>query len=89
MTEQVKEELQRPTRLDLAVLPRDPQRVLGSLRQNVCASFNYCRQYPAKLAVLNETLTAALKHIRAEMKYQEEVAKQEELKQTTIQANAE
>lgn len=85
MTEQVKEELQRPTRLDLAVLPRDPQRVLGSLRQNMCASFNYCRQYPAKLAVLNETLTAALIHIRAEMKYQE----QEEEKKQSLQANAE
>lgn len=85
MTEQVKEELQRPARLDLAVLPRDPQRVLGSLRQNMCASFNYCRQYPAKLAVLNDTLTAALKHVRAEMKYQE----QEEAKKQSLQANAE
>lgn len=67
--------LERPSRLDLAALPRDPQRCLGSLRQQLTATFNYTRQYPTKLEVLNETLTAVLKQVRAEMKYQEQVAK--------------
>ena len=62
--------LERPSRLDLAALPRDPQRCLGSLRQQLCATFNYTRQYPAKLEVLNETLTAVLKQVRAEIAYQ-------------------
>lgn len=73
--------LERPSRLDLAALPRDPQRCLGSLRQQLCATFNYTRQYPSKLEVLNETLTAVLKQVRAEIAYQ--------AKQTTKQEGAE
>ena len=72
-------ESQRPSRLDLANLPRDPQRCLGSLRQQLCATFNYTRQYPSKLEVLNETLTTVLKQVRAELAYQ---AKQNVTEQT-------
>lgn len=66
--------LERPSRLDLAALPRDTQRCLGSLRQNLCATFNYTRQYPTKLEVLNETLTTVLKQVRAELAYQKQQA---------------
>lgn len=62
--------IERPSRLDLAALPRDPQRCLGSLRQQLCATYNYARQYPSKLDVLNETLTTVLKQVRAELAYQ-------------------
>lgn len=62
--------IERPSRLDLAALPRDPQRCLGSLRQQLCATYNYTRQYPSKLEVLNETLTTVLKQVRAELAYQ-------------------
>ena len=70
--------IERPSRLDLAALPRDPQRCLGSLRQQLCATFNYTRQYPAKLETLNETLTAVLKQVRAEIAYQAQQNKQQE-----------
>jgi hypothetical protein len=46
----------RPRRLDLVDLPRDKQRALGSLRGMLVAAANYCKRYPAKLAVLKETL---------------------------------
>ena len=46
----------RPSRLDLTDMPRDKARVLGGLRGALCASFNYCRKYPAKMTVLKETL---------------------------------
>ena len=36
-------------RLDLTMLPRDANRSLGTLRAVICKSFNYCKQYPAKL----------------------------------------
>jgi hypothetical protein len=49
----------RSTRLDLSDLPRDPQNCLGSLRQNICSSFNYTRSYPRKLAILKATLKSA------------------------------
>lgn len=39
------------TRLELTMLPRDPQRSLGNLRTVLCASFNYVRKYPKKLAL--------------------------------------
>lgn len=66
--------IERPSRLDLAALPRDPQRCLGSLRQQLCATYNYARQYPSKLEVLNETLTTVLKQVRAELAYQKQQA---------------
>lgn len=52
MTNQVK----RPARLDIVDMPRDTTRALGGLRQAICASFNYCRKYPNKMAVLKEVL---------------------------------
>lgn len=45
-----------PQRLDIKDMPRDRTRSLGGLRQAICASFNYCRKYPAKMAVLKEVL---------------------------------
>lgn len=50
------EEAKYPARLDIVDMPRDPERSLGNLRQNLCASFNYCRQYPRKMAVLKATV---------------------------------
>lgn len=80
--QEVKDETQgnepyRPTRLDLTQLPRDPKRALGSLRQQLCASFNYCRAYPAKMDVLDATLTHVLKEVR---KFKVELAAQEKAK---------
>lgn len=49
----------RPARLDIVDMPRDTQRSLGTLRQALCASFNYCRKYPAKMA----TLKAVTKYV--------------------------
>lgn len=77
MTQEVKDTIkliERPSRLDLAALPRDTQRCLGSLRQQLAATFNYTRQYPTKLEVLNEVLTATLKHVRTELAYQKQQA---------------
>jgi hypothetical protein len=48
--------LDRPTRLKIADLPRDEKRVLGGLRTALIHSFNFSRRYPLKLAVLEETL---------------------------------
>lgn len=45
-----------PQRLDIRDMPRDKSRSLGALRQGLCASFNYCRKYPAKMAILKEVL---------------------------------
>jgi hypothetical protein len=38
-----------PHRLDIVDLPRDVENCLGGLRTALCATFNYCRQYPKKL----------------------------------------
>ena len=43
-------------RLNITDMPRDPQRCLGPVRKVLCNSFNYCRRYPAKMAVLKEVL---------------------------------
>ena len=48
--------VKRPARLDIVDMPRDKTRSLGGLRQALCASFNYCRKYPAKMGVLKEVL---------------------------------
>ena len=45
-----------PQRLDIKDMPRDETRALGNLRQTLCASFNYCRKYPLKMAVLKTVL---------------------------------
>lgn len=60
-----------PRRLDVRDLPRDRERVLGGLRKALCASFNYCRKYPSKLAHLKIALTYVVSRIT---EYQEMVA---------------
>lgn len=50
----------QPARLDIQDMPRDTDRCLGGLRQALCASFNYCRAYPAKLQVLITVLEYVL-----------------------------
>jgi hypothetical protein len=52
MTEQVN----RPVRLDIRDVPRDKTRSLGSLPSVLVKTFNYARQYPAKMAVLKALL---------------------------------
>lgn len=36
-------------RLDIHMLPRDVNRVTGTLRKVICVSFNYVRKYPTKI----------------------------------------
>ncbi len=45
-----------PQRLDIKDMPRDKTRALGGLRQALVASFNYCRKYPVKMAVLKDVV---------------------------------
>ncbi len=66
MTNQTKE-VKQPARLDIIDLPRDKDRVLGSLRQGLCASFNYCRRYKGKLEVLKATLELVLGRINQQL----------------------
>lgn len=54
----------RPARLDIQDMPRDTNRCLGSLRQAICASFNYCRQYPDKLKVFIEVMEYVLQRAK-------------------------
>jgi hypothetical protein len=54
----------RPTRLDIVDLPRDKERCLGGLRNALCATFNYVKHYPAKLAVLVEVLEYVLERAK-------------------------
>lgn len=54
----------RPARLDIQDMPRDTNRCLGSLRQAICASFNYCRQYPDKLRVFIEVMEYVLQRAK-------------------------
>lgn len=53
----------KPARLDIVDMPRDTERCLGGLRQALCATFNYVKNYPKKLevfvAVLEYTLARA------------------------------
>lgn len=60
-------EVKQPARLDIIDLPRDKDRVLGSLRQGLCASFNYCRRYKGKLEVLKATLELVLSRINQQL----------------------
>lgn len=54
----------RPARLDIIDMPRDTNRCLGSLRQAICASFNYCRNYPDKLKVFIEVMEYVLQRAK-------------------------
>lgn len=60
-----------PQRLDIKDMPRDQTRALGGLRQALAASFNYCRKYPAKMAVLKEVIKYTYNRIVAFEKEQE------------------
>jgi hypothetical protein len=64
-------EVKRPARLDMTDMPRDPQRALGGLRKMLCATFNYTRKYPTKLAVFKETLKYVYNRIS---EYEKELA---------------
>ena len=57
--------IKRPSRLDIVDMPRDSQRALGSLRQVLCATFNYCRKYPVKMQTLKTVLEYTLERINA------------------------
>lgn len=87
MTQNVK----RPARLDIVDMPRDTTRALGGLRQALCASFNYCRKYPAKMAVLKEVLKYTYNRIvqwEKEYAVQQKVYEQEALQQKIAKEKA-
>jgi hypothetical protein len=50
----------RKPRLDLPMLPRDVNRVTGTLRKVLCTSFNYVKKYPVKLEKYIEVLKYAV-----------------------------
>ena len=86
MTKQVKT-VKRPARLDIVDMPRDKTRALGGLRQALCASFNYCRKYPAKMAVLKEVLKYTYNRIVAWEKEHE--AQQEQIAKLRLEEEGE
>ena len=76
----------RKPRLDLPMLPRDVNRVTGTLRKVLCASFNYCKRYPVKLEKYIEVLkyvtnfALAYQHFEVEAKeLKDKVLKDKEL----------
>lgn len=77
-----------PNRLDIVDLPRDEQQCLGGLRNNLCATFNYAKQYPAKM----ETFVAVLEYVLERAKdlqagvVEEALAAQEEARLAELQA---
>ena len=79
-------ELKRPARLDISDMPKDKQRSLGGLRQALCASFNYCRKYPVKMAFLKEVIGYTYKRIDQWEK--EHAAEHEALAKERIEAQA-
>lgn len=68
--------IKRPARLDIVDMPRDNQRSLGTLRQALCASFNYCRKYPAKMETLKSVVKYVYTRITAWEKEQEAYAQE-------------
>lgn len=76
----------RSTRLDIKDMPRDTTRCLGGLRQAICASFNYCRKYPTKMAVLKSVLKYTYNRIVQWEK--EQAAKEEQEARNAILARA-
>lgn len=63
-------------RLDISMLPRDVNRVTGTLRKVLCASFNYTRKYPVKLDKFIEVLRFATNFAMTYKHYQEEAGKE-------------
>lgn len=78
----------RPTRLDIVDLPRDPERCLGGLRAALCATFNYTKQYPLKLATFITVLEYVLERAKdiASGAVEEAVAAQEAARLAEIEA---
>ncbi len=76
----------RPARLDIVDMPRDKNRVLGGLRLALCASFNYCRKYPAKMLVLKEVLEYVVERINNHSKVMEDIATAQRKEQLEVQA---
>lgn len=62
MSETLKAEY--PHRLDITDMPRDTERCLGGLRAALCATFNYCKQYPTKLEVFITVLEYVLERAK-------------------------
>lgn len=77
MSEEIKEYFEdgQLKRLELAMLPRDQHRATGELRTAICKSFNYCRQYPAKLELFISIMKWATNYA---MYYQAAVQKRKE-----------
>lgn len=71
-------QIKRPARLAITDMPRDPQRVLGPVRSTLAASFNYCRQYPKKMAVLKVVIKFMYGKI---VQWEKAVAAEEEAKE--------
>lgn len=78
-----------PQRLDIKDMPRDQTRALGGLRQALAASFNYCRKYPAKMAVLKEVLKYTYNRIVAFEKEQEAYEEEKQRKAILLRATQE
>ena len=76
----------RSTRLDIKDMPRDTTRCLGGLRQAICASFNYCRKYPAKMTVLKAVLKYTYNRVVQWEK--EQAAKEEQAARNAILTRA-
>ena len=57
-------------RLSITDMPRDPQGCTGTLRKAICDSVNYCKRYPAKLAILKGILKFAYNYT---IKYEQSV----------------
>lgn len=62
-------------RLDLPMLPRDVNRVTGTLRKVLCTSFNYTKKYPVKLEKFIEVLKYVTNFALAYQHYETEALK--------------
>ena len=62
----------RLPRLELVMLPRDPNRALGSARTALCSSFNYVKQYPKKLVLFIEVMKFVTNFAMAYQHYDED-----------------
>jgi pyruvate/2-oxoglutarate dehydrogenase complex dihydrolipoamide acyltransferase (E2) component len=52
-------------RLEIQDLPRDRTRATGALRSTLCSVVNYCKRYPAKLALVKEILDYTVAYVDA------------------------
>lgn len=74
--------IQFPLRLDMKDMPEDKKQALGTLRRALCATFNYCRQYPDKMetfqAVLKYTYNRTVQYQKENKAYRAAIAKRKE-----------